>query len=275
MPSWEEIAQRYTIRFSDKIRNSTKPLRDHFGINCFFHIRIDNQGKLIWLGDRPDCAEYYVNNKYYINDPCMTHPSNWESGFSLLKSVASDVYNKTFLSETENLFNLNSWIVFCEKTFEFVSIFGFVSEKTNFLEKIYLNHPNILKMFSHHFKKEMHSIICQMEEEQISLVDLNGNKFFPSGVPIQPTLSPSTYKAFLKDISMTDVLKKAALLSQRERQCLKLLLLQKSAKETAAELNLSPRTIEFYFENIKNKLTCNNKNEVFGVSKELNELGLL
>lgn len=274
MLSWEEIVERYTVRYSDSIRKTTKPLRDNLGINCFFHIRIDNQGKLIWLGDRPDCAEYYVNQKYFVDDPCMSHPSSWESGFSLLKSVASDTYKETFLSETENLFDFNSWIIFSEKTFESVSIFGFVSEKINHLEKIYLNHPNLLKLFAGHFKNEMHPAICQMEKEEISLIDLKRDKFF-SKMSIQSTLCPSAYRAFLQDINMKALLKKAALLSKRERECLKLLLLQKSAKETAIELNLSSRTIEFYFENIKNKLTCNNKNEVFAIGKELNDLNLI
>ena len=70
-------------------------------------------------------------------------------------------------------------------------------------------------------------------------------------------------------------MEKAASLSERERQCLKLFLLGKSAKETAIDLSLSPRTIEFYFENIKNKLACRDKASVFSFGRELENLGLL
>lgn len=274
MLSWEEIVQGYTVKHSDRIRKTTKPLMDYFGISCFFHIRVSNQGKLIWLGNRPDCAEYYVDQKYFVTDPCMQHPNSWGSGFSLLETVASDTYQKTFLKETKNIFNLNSWIIFSKKESEFVELFGFVGEKRSCLEKIYLNHSHLLKSFAVHFTKEMQPVICQMEEESISLVDLKGKDFYPDS-PIHPTVDSATHRAFLEDCGMRSQVKKAALLSKRERQCLKSFLLGKSAKETAADFNLSPRTIEFYFENIKNKLVCRNKHEVFCFSRELIELGLL
>jgi DNA-binding CsgD family transcriptional regulator len=48
-----------------------------------------------------------------------------------------------------------------------------------------------------------------------------------------------------------------------------------SAKETAACLGLSPRTIESYFENIKVKLQCWTKSDIFTLGKRLEELRLL
>lgn len=70
---------------------------------------------------------------------------------------------------------------------------------------------------------------------------------------------------FIKSISRQSpqLIKKIALLTQREKQCLFLFLSGKTALETALELSLSPRTIEFYFENIKDKLDCANKRELF------------
>lgn len=274
MLSWEEIVQGYTVKYSDQIKKITKPLMDHFGISCFFHIRINNQGQLIWLGNRPDCAEYYVDQKYFFDDPCMKHPNNWKSGCSFLGTVASETYQKTFIEETKNLFNLNSWIILSKRELEFVELFGFVGEKRSCLEKIYLNHSNLLKSFAEYFKKEMQPVIRHMGEESISLVDLKG-KCFNTDSPIVPTIDPATYQAFLEDCGMRSQIKKAALLSKRERQCLKSFLLGKSAKETATDLRLSARTIEFYFENIKNKIDCQNKYELFSFSRELENLGLL
>lgn len=274
MACWEEVMRSYTITPSDRIKKVTEPLNIHLNISCFFYICINNRGQLIWLGNRPDCAEYYVDQKHFLNDPCMRLPNNWKSGCSLLEKVAPDSYQKTFLKESENLFNLNSWIILSTKTDELVELFGFVGEKRSHLEKIYLNHIPLLKSFSTYFKKEMHSTISQMAKESISLLDLNG-KNHPYSSPIHPTVDPSTYKSFLEDCGMQPQLRKAALLSSRERQCLKSLLLGKSAKETATDLNLSHRTIEFYFENIKNKLMCRNKHEIFGFSRDLEDLGLL
>ena len=51
-------------------------------------------------------------------------------------------------------------------------------------------------------------------------------------------------------------------LSQREAQCTALLLKGHSDIEIGAILNISPRTVEFYFSNIRVKLMCKSKTEI-------------
>ncbi|HAT1973098.1 LuxR C-terminal-related transcriptional regulator [Legionella pneumophila serogroup 1] len=51
-------------------------------------------------------------------------------------------------------------------------------------------------------------------------------------------------------------------LTDREQECVFLLIRGKSAKEIGALLSLSKRTIESYIENIKNKMDCRNKAEI-------------
>lgn len=86
---------------------------------------------------------------------------------------------------------------------------------------------------------------------------------------------PAPTSNFLKNLGIDTYHKKASLLSCRERECLKLLLQGKTAKETAAVLSLTYRTIESYFEIIKNKLDCSNKKELFALAQILEKLALL
>jgi len=166
MLSWEEIVQNYTVRHFNRVKKITNPLKNNLAISCFFYIRINYQGQLVWFGNRPDCAEYYVDQKHFINDPCMCHPNNWESGYSLLETVSPDKYQQTFLKETKDLFNLNSWIVLCNKNTEFVELFGFVGERKTYIEKIYLNHSNLLKSFAAYFKKKCSLSLIKWKRNQ-------------------------------------------------------------------------------------------------------------
>ncbi len=88
-------------------------------------------------------------------------------------------------------------------------------------------------------------------------------------------VKPGYYADLLKSLGMEKYLEKAFLLTRRERECLQLLLQGKTAKETATMLDLSPRTVESYFENIKKKLSCSNKGELFSKAELLKKLELL
>ena len=95
-------------------------------------------------------------------------------------------------------------------------------------------------------------------------------------VHVPPSLVKSGYNLeILKGVGMELYSQKASLLSKRERECLIFLLQGKTAKETAANLGLSPRTVESYFENIKKKLECWHKGDLFETALILERLELL
>jgi len=70
-------------------------------------------------------------------------------------------------------------------------------------------------------------------------------------------------------ISSTENLK-IPKLSQRQIECLYYLFRGLTNKQIAKTLNLSPRTIETYVEQLKNKLACNTKSELIAKAFELN-----
>lgn len=88
-------------------------------------------------------------------------------------------------------------------------------------------------------------------------------------------VEPGYYAEILSALGMENYLEKATLLSSREKECLELLLQGKTAKETAAALHLSPRTVESYFVNLKKKLKCTHKGDLFSAALILKKLELL
>jgi DNA-binding CsgD family transcriptional regulator len=276
MLSWEEILQNYIIKHSDKIRGVTRTLRERFQIQYFTYHRIDRTGKYTVLVDRPDWAEHYVEEKFYLEDPYLRHPDFYQPGFCLIENHGSEEHKQRVLKDGKELFNLDQGVILIEKNRDSsVEFFGFSGNKaSSSLDQLYLNHPWVLKSFARYFKKELKLELLQMEEEAGVLDHLKGSGFY-SDPFIQPDVPSEEILNYLKDLGKESEVIKAGLLSNREKQCIQCLLKGKSAKETAIFLGLSHRTIEFYFENIKNKLSCNSKQEIFSLGKDFEELGLL
>lgn len=72
-----------------------------------------------------------------------------------------------------------------------------------------------------------------------------------------------------------NLMKKWLVLSEKERECIKYLVQGKTAKETAKHMHLSYRTVEYYFENIKNKVNCYKKRELFAFAGQLEKNKLI
>jgi DNA-binding CsgD family transcriptional regulator len=51
-------------------------------------------------------------------------------------------------------------------------------------------------------------------------------------------------------------------LTKRELECIQLIMRGRTAKEMADVLGLSPRTVEFYINNIKSKIGCSKKSKI-------------
>ncbi len=268
---WERIVQKYQVGHSDKIRRATRPLRERFGIGYFTYHKIDRQGKYTVLVDRPDWAEHYVGEKFYLDDPFLSQPEAFSSGISLLQIREGE--ENRILKAGKEKFGLDLGALLIEKGEEGVEFFGFCgSRKESALEKLYLNHPSLMRAFGRHFKKEMAKELLAMQIEAGSLKDLKGKTYFRKA-PVEPDLPKEELLAFLDDLKIGAP--GFGLLSRRERECVALLLKGMSARETARELGLSPRTVECYFETIKAKLSCQTKQEVFSTALSMKELDFL
>ncbi len=279
MLNWEYILQKYIIGCSSPINKITKPLKKHLGINFFGYHRIDNKGKYVVLTDHPAWAEYYLENKLFQSDPFLRHPREYSNGISffgdvnLEKKAFPDTLNVAWRKITKS----TDGIVLIEKNKDVVEFFIFAGNHpaNNGFNKLFLNHLPLLRAFSDHFKKEARSILVKQTEENFSLPfswETAGN----CSPTFDPKIEVSKQKQFLASIGHEEILNKVHTLTPREMDCLKQLHNgTTSVKGVAAELSLSPRTVEYYLENIKNKLDCWNKEDLAVKTNTLHSLGLL
>lgn len=274
MPSWKQIVQDYIIKHSDKIKKTTRPLKDHLGVSYFTYHRIDLDGKYTVFVDRPDWAEHYVQNQFYLLDPYLRHPDVYKSGIVNIEANGSEEYLDKLIGSGRK-FHLDIGVLLIEKGEDYVEFFGCSGARpTCNIDTLSMNTPQILKSFADHFRREMAPEIEQMGKEASSLIDLKGADYFTKE-PISPLIPSKALIAYLRDLGMGREIDLFFKLSHRERECLQLLHGGKSAKETAAALKLSSRTIEAYLENMKNKLGCYSKHEMFALAARFHDLGLL
>jgi DNA-binding CsgD family transcriptional regulator len=95
--------------------------------------------------------------------------------------------------------------------------------------------------------------------------DVSSPRAFLEGVKNDP-ISLFGFEKYRKEVES---------LSEREKECLQQLLLGKTAAEIGQSLHLSPRTVESYLENLKEKLSCDTKRELFSRAQLFSKLRLI
>lgn len=98
-------------------------------------------------------------------------------------------------------------------------------------------------------------IMNRFDDSYISLADAL-TLLTQSGL-LNSSFSDGNIESLLPGLNMDGVY-----LSKRELECLRFLLRGKTAKDIASLLLLSPRTIEFYLDNIKRKMGVSSKSEL-------------
>jgi len=268
---WTEFV-RYHIKYYNQISKVTKPLLDCFEIVCVDYLRTYKSGRFTYLSSRPECTEYYLSEQCYRYDPYLKHPDLYKTGFLWLENSRSINFQK-FICNIGHKHNVYSPLMMIERGMDYIEMFCFSGKTDEAVRMLHLKHSQLLKTFATYYKKELGFLLHETGEAGFSLIDLQGESFY-TDCP-DPAIKTDSIHAFLRALGKTAEVERASSLSSRERDCLRLLLRGNSAKDTATELNLSQRTVEFYLENVKNKLNCGGKRELFSVASEFNNLGLL
>jgi DNA-binding CsgD family transcriptional regulator len=129
----------------------------------------------------------------------------------------------------------------------------FLTKHAEMAPNHYLSKLNMLNAFADYFKREAASFIERMRFDGYSMERAKGKAFLECASSHPLKASNEQLKQFLKSISP---------LSPREHECLELYSKGYDSKETAELLGISHRTVEHYFESMKNKLGCFSKREI-------------
>jgi DNA-binding CsgD family transcriptional regulator len=207
---------------------------EHFGsstfVKTYVHQIYDNQTKYALWDNRPNIGREKVFSQF-ISDSCAY---NIWHGFSIYEKHEASLEAYHFATSSENY------------------------EAINF----YINRLDLLYHFILYFKDKADKLIDISDSSK--LIALHDKS--PLNRPEKYVLKEQKIKDFVlqtaaKKFSL-NLTHGAILISKREAECVLHLSANKTIKEIARSMDISPRTVESYLDNVKKKSNCSNKAEL-------------
>lgn len=248
-----ESIRRYTCKHKQALSRICEPLNAHLGISYFTYYFIEADGHFGTLSNQPDFLEYYYYSHKHIANPYMSHPDAFRNGYTLTPCAYDPDNHQDLIQKHagDHLFmNLN-------KTPGKVE--GFLFARANLKSDAYpefVNNLDLLNKFARYFKREAAPFLGKLYAEDFNIKNDRGDAFFETTPSLALSSADHVEENFFKDIYG---------LSPQEIRCVHLFQKGHSAQATAAMMKLSRRTVEGYFESVKNKLGCSSKWELLDI----------
>jgi DNA-binding CsgD family transcriptional regulator len=249
------------IQLSEEFADLCKPLAD-FHINHFTYQKQFNDGSQVSLSNKPQWIADYYNLQLYQTSLFEEKPSNYKATFNVwVGEYDLDVYR-----HGRSYYNTAHSITITEPCHDGCEHYLF-STPPEYQQAIQFlaNNIDILYRFILHLKDRGARIFKTAHRSRLII-----QRSFEND-PDKPFLDLKFHqkmlaakKSFLKHMPIHRYVfeygeDNGIKLSHREISCIKYLLQNKTAAETAELMNVSRRTIESYLDNIKVKLNCHSK----------------
>lgn len=239
---------------AEEIKQLCKPL-ETLDITTFSHLRVFDNNKLTVQCNNVPFLLNYLNEKYYIADPCVNvQPESTDLGKYIIWDSVNCTGRTAKMLIDSNTFNFKHVFSIIKKKKEYVDFYHFGTHLSNpIIHQVYINNLEMLDRFIQFFNTETkkskilssaYDIILNTNHHY-SNIELNQDIF---NTKIKRKISSKKYTEFEREY-----------LTKKEMECAELVLQSKTSKEIARELGLSYRTIEDRIHSLKIKLNAKNK----------------
>lgn len=236
-----------TVTSADAIKNLCASLATQLDLNFFDYVRVYNDNSGFVLSNRLDIIEYLFTHQYRIIETVPTHLIKDKFHYLLMPQGA----HERLLWEVKLLFNITYPLDIIERHKDYCELFCFSNTLgTRDVINVYLNNMDKLEQFIKDFKKDAASLLRNGHHDKINFPTNMLPNFRGTDLGILDDVSVS-----IKSTTESSQLNSArSLFTAREIDCMRTLTTTYSIKKCALKLNLSPRTVESYLNNIKSKL---------------------
>lgn len=269
----------YSSHWYQRFVKEVEPFNRCFGLNVCGYTLVHEDGRYFQMFNFPEICEYFYDVKHHLKDPFNFHPNNYVSGVILPYSLGLQSYNEPH-EDLHAKFDVDpNYLIIQRKNGKFAHCFDFTSTRKDIsLNQTYMRNLRLIERYVDHFLEEWDPEGGLFDPFSLNIAELMGSRFYKDyKEQIYKSSDPaSNSREFLKIFELSGNEQELyQSLSKREKQCLHLLLAGYRANEIAYEINLSPRTVEQHLDNVRLKLNCETRFEVFRRYYELKMLGML
>lgn len=257
------ITKHPALIYQQEISQICKPLLK-LNITYFAHVRITNDHEFSGISNNPAFIEHYLKNKYYTSDIHRIDESKI-GNFILWEAIEFTEIGEQICRESASLGVHNPFTII-NKGNDWTDYYHFANNTTDKrINQSYLANIGLLNSFIEYFTEQVN-----LSRSLSSAYRFTFNMNAPITSPIMTNFGNDTLiydKAnFFQDIKLQKKPKPLQVadvdLSKRQNEILRLVIFGKTIKEISKILDLSPRTVEHYFETIKTKFNVYSKSEL-------------
>jgi DNA-binding CsgD family transcriptional regulator len=233
---------------ADDVNRLCEPLFKYFDIGNFTYLQVFPDMSRVHLDSDPYWTETFYTRIEDYSKGYLTESHHWGTGYSPMlmledtcipDCIAHDagegvVLTKQLPGATEFAYITHSWKKYQESQLQLL-----------------LRNIDLLQLFLDYFRKEAKDLIDQSAKDPILCPFMQPRE----EVQAFQTLDIER-ESFIRDINKRYNKND---LTPRELDCIYYTSLDMTAKETARQLNISPKTVERHLENAKNKFGCRTK----------------
>ena len=258
MHAWQEIYE-FNKEALLLISQICEPLQTNFNFNLITYRRFYNDGKMLYLFNHKEWMRFVLEKELWTT-------TRFQEKIKLINQSYSihSIWEDKYLEKEEiykALFEHNIWngISIYRKFEHYIETFAFASMRENTsLLNFYIEHMETIEHFILYFRQQINSITKKMDPRILIPFE------------IQPLITPEPAKLEIKNFFEKTPLKKITLnisgidcsFSMREMECLISTIKGKTSKEIGRKLDLSPRSVEKYIDNIKEKMGCTSRGQM-------------
>lgn len=260
-----------SLLFADDMQHICQPIYK-LGIDYFSHVMINSENEMTANASNPDYFKFYFEQGFHQSDLHTAHfeiPQRYVL-WHLVKreGKAEELYQSGIEFGLYYIFTIIEHLPF-EKNY-----YHFAAKSTkDYMNEFYFRHIDLLEQFIAYYK---HSITLNNRLNRAYKLPYKINGTEGSHiikVDYNQSISLEQIKDYLDSIQLTtNQTPSLPQLSRRELQCSLYLLEGKTSIEIAQLLNISPRTVEVYFNRLKNRFGSKNKIQL---TRHLIEAGIL